>query len=99
MALTDIAPPSAVTLLTPGHRAGTSGTGGVVCPNEPVEAQGAREAHARLAEYDDRVREAARIATKARREANAAGERQRRRDAEALSKLRPTNDKPKRGDS
>jgi hypothetical protein len=58
-------------------------------PNEPpVESQLAREARERSAESRRRLVDAGEVATEARRNANAAGERQARRDAAALLKLR-----------
>jgi len=58
-----------------------------VSSNRTVESQLARQARERVAEYGQRLVDAQEQATEARRMADAAGERQARRDAAALSKL------------
>jgi len=59
----------------------------VVSTDRTVESQLARDARERVAAYGQRLVDARKQATEARRRADAAGERQARRDAAALSKL------------
>ena len=86
--MTDIAPPSALTLPNTGHGGLDERKERQVSSESPLmESRLAEEARARLTEYKRRARASSGRATEARRKSDEAGDRQSRRHAAAMSKL------------